>query len=337
MKLLPSGAISSIRGRLLARFGIGGIARPTQVHLSVTDRCFLPCLHCDIHRSRSRDLPGEAWASAIDRLGAWMAPAGANFVGGEPLLRDDLEALMLRATRLGFTVTFNTNGFLLDRERSARIADSGATIAYLSLDGIKAETVDYTRNQAGVFERTQKALANLEAHRSPRVVITTILHGRNAAEIPELLEFTLQRGHQLVVQPLYQNFGAATWEPRWYRSSPLWPADPGPVCEALDLLIAARQAERGVCNSVEQLSAMKAYFRAPAVWNGLRCRAGSSDLAIDPQGGLRLCFMREPVGSILDGRDLARTWEGGMARRRREEIGLCTRSCNLLNCNFERP
>ena len=86
--------------------------RPEQIHLSVTDRCFLPCLHCDIWKNDVTDLPGDVWADVIDRLAGWCAPAGMNFVGGEPLLRKDLESLMARAVSRGFTVSFNTNGWL---------------------------------------------------------------------------------------------------------------------------------------------------------------------------------------------------------------------------------
>ena len=71
--------------------------RPRQVHLSVTDRCFLPCLHCDIWKNTTPDLPTEVWSEVIDRLGEWCAPGSMNFVGGEPLLRKDLEQLMGQA------------------------------------------------------------------------------------------------------------------------------------------------------------------------------------------------------------------------------------------------
>jgi MoaA/NifB/PqqE/SkfB family radical SAM enzyme len=320
--------------RIAARFGLGpSPERPTQVHLSVTDRCFLPCVHCDIHRNRALDLPGSVWERAIDELAAWLGPVAANFVGGEPLLRPDLEALMARAARHGFTVSFNTNGHLIDRERAASLADAGVSIAYLSLDGIRPATVDATRGVPGAFDRALAALRALEAHPAPRVVIATILHGGNAAELPELLEWVLDRGHQLVVQPLYQNFGAFP-DPTWHHDSPLWPRDPGPVHEALDRLVEARLAGRGVCNAVEQLSAMKGYFEHPTRWNGLRCQAGTRDLALDPRGGVRLCFMREPVGSVLEAGSLRRAWSGASARRRRREISRCTWSCNLLNCNF---
>ena len=154
--------------------------RPSQVHLSVTDRCFLPCLHCDIWKNKTVDLPEAFWADAIDRLGEWCAPAGMNFVGGEPLLRKDLERLMARAAHRGFEVSFNTNGWLLDADRACAIADAGVSIAYVSLDGMREATVDHSRGRAGSWARAIQAIDHLQAHASPRVVIACILHAGNA-------------------------------------------------------------------------------------------------------------------------------------------------------------
>jgi MoaA/NifB/PqqE/SkfB family radical SAM enzyme len=41
--------------------------RPDQVHLAVTDRCFLPCLHCDIWKSKTPDLGTEVWEEVLAR------------------------------------------------------------------------------------------------------------------------------------------------------------------------------------------------------------------------------------------------------------------------------
>jgi MoaA/NifB/PqqE/SkfB family radical SAM enzyme len=310
--------------------------RPTQIHLSVTDRCFLPCLHCDIWKNEAEDLPGKIWLNTLDRLAEWIGPASINFVGGEPFLRKDLEQLMAHAVRLGNTVSFNTNAWLLTEERVQKVAESGASIAYISMDGIRAETVDHSRGRVGSFEKCMEAIERIEAQVSPRVVIACILHGRNAEEIPELLSWVKARGHQLVVHPLYQNFGEVAYNPDWYKSSPLWPADPEPLCEALDLL--ARERRRGgpVCNAVGQLLAMKDYYRAPGEANGLTCKAGHSDLALDPAGNIRLCYFLDPVATVFDMAPLAAIWDGPKTLRRRWEVSRCDRACNLLNCNFDR-
>ena len=151
-------------------------ARPNQVHMAVTDNCFLPCLHCDIWKNDTPDLEEAVWADLIDRLAAWCAPAGMNFVGGEPLLRKDLERLMARAVSSGFEVSFNTNGWLVTPKRAQAISDAGVSIAYVSLDGIDAETVDHSRGRKGSFDKAMKAIDLFDALPGPRVVIAAIMH-----------------------------------------------------------------------------------------------------------------------------------------------------------------
>lgn len=311
--------------------------RPKQLHLSVTDRCFLPCLHCDIWKNQATDLPAEVWADLIDRLGDWCAPAGMNFVGGEPLLRKDLESLMARAVRRGFEVTFNTNGWLVTERRARAISEAGASVVYVSLDGARPETVDRTRGRRGSFEKAVAAIERFGALANPRVVVACILHGENAAEIPELLAFVRAHGLQLVVQPLYQNFGDVAYDPNWYRTSALWPHTPeqlDAVDRALDLLSAERLRGGPVQNPAAQLQAMKFHFRNPERDTGLLCRAGHSDLSFDPQGRVRLCYFLDPVGTVFDPTPLPVLWESWTTLRRRWEVSRCERHCNLLNCNF---
>ena len=308
---------------------------PAQIHLSVTDRCFLPCAHCDIYKNEATDLPEAAWARVIDELAVWVGPAAMNFVGGEPLLRADLERLMKRATDRGFTVTFNTNAWLLNDKRAAALADAGVSIAYLSLDGFREGTVDHSRGKPGTWRKVMEAVDRLGALPNPRVIISCILHGGNAHEVPELLSWCRERGLELVVQPLYQNFGENAHDPGWWRRSAMWPTDLGPVNAALDVLVAERRDAGRVCNPVGQLEAFRSYFRDPSAANGQVCKAGHSDLAFDPAGNVRLCYFLEPVGNIADGRSLRELWNGLGALRRRYEVHTCTRNCNLLNCNFD--
>ena len=312
---------------------------PEQVHLSVTDRCFLPCKHCDIFRNKTKDLSTDTWMSVIDELADWLGAGSMNFVGGEPLLRKDLEQLMAHAVRRGFSVTFNSNGWLIDDRRAASIADAGVEIAYLALDGSRAETVDGTRGRDGTFARTIAAMERFEALPNPRVVVACILHAGNAHEIPELLQMLTDRGHQLVVQPLYQPFGENAHQPGWHYQSDMWPRnqeDLRAIDKALDLLADVRENDGPVCNAVEQIAAIRTYFRAPTVYNGLTCKAGHSDIAFDPTGAIRLCYFLEPIGNVKDETAISKIWDRHLAQRRRWEVSRCTRQCNLLNCNFDR-
>lgn len=313
--------------------------RPAQVHLSVTDRCFLPCQHCDIWKNEATDLPTAFWSEAIDRLGAWCAPAGLNFVGGEPLLRRDLEQLMARAVGRGFEVSFNTNAWLLTPARAQAISEAGVSTAYISLDGATAATVDRTRGRAGSFDKAIAALDLFALRPKPRPVIACILHAGNAAEIPALLELVRSRELALVIQPLYQNFGPAPYDPDWWRTSLHFPRTPealAAVEAALDLLIVERLRGGPVQNAASQLQAMKGHFRAPNADNGHSCRAGHSDLSIDPQGRARLCYFLDPVGALDEPVPLHLLWDRPETLRRRWQVSRCDRHCNLLNCNFAR-
>ena len=271
--------------------------------------------------------------------GPWCAPAGLNFVGGEPFLRRDLEDLMARATGQGFTVSFNTNGWLVTAERARRAHEAGASIAYVSLDGMSAATVDHSRGRVGSYDKSRSAIARFQALGSPRVVIACILHAHNAPEIPALLHWVREEGLQIVVQPLYQNFGNNAYDPGWWRTSPLFPRTPEQLSaldHALDVLSAERLRGGPVCNAVAQLQAMKHHFRSPELDNGQSCRAGHTDLSFDPQGNIRLCYFLEPVGTIFEPTPIPIIWDRVATLRRRWEVSRCERACNLLNCNFER-
>jgi MoaA/NifB/PqqE/SkfB family radical SAM enzyme len=312
--------------------------RPAQVHLAVTDRCFLPCVHCDIWKNDADDLSADLWLALIDRLGPWCAPAGMNFVGGEPLMRKDLESMMARAVARGFEVSFNTNGWLVTKARAQSISAAGASIAYVSLDGITSETVDASRGRVGSFDKAMAAIDRFDALPSPRVIIATVLHGENAHELPQLLEFVRNRELQLVLQPLYQNFGDNAYDPDWWRTSTLFPTSESQldaIDTALDALSAERMRGGAVCNSVAQLQAMKFHFRSPGVDNRQTCRAGHTDLSVDAAGNIRLCYFLDPVATIFDASPLPLVWDAPTTLRRRWQVSRCDRACNLLNCNFD--
>jgi MoaA/NifB/PqqE/SkfB family radical SAM enzyme len=312
---------------------------PNQLHLSVTDRCFLPCKHCDIWKNEATDLETDIWEGLITRLGEWCAPASMNFVGGEPLLRRDLPQLMHHATQFGFTVSFNTNGWLVNAQNAQSICDAGASIVYVSMDGFTAETVDYSRGKEGSFDKSMEAIDIFDKLPNPRVIIACILHAQNAHEILSLLNWVESRNMQLVIQPLYQNFGNNKYDPHWWKNSEFWPKNKGEVDSlnaVLDALTTARIRGRPICNEAAQLQAMKFHFEHPESDSGLSCRAGHQDLSFDPQGNIRLCYFLEPVGSIFEDVSLSYQWMRLKSLKRRWEVSRCERHCNLLNCNFER-
>lgn len=320
------------RGRL-SLYGDPGL--PTQVHLCPTDRCNLECKQCDIWRiNPAPELTTSQWKDILSEIGLFAGPVALNFAGGEPFLRPDLLELAHFAVSQGFTVTSNTNATLINVDLAKRIYQAGLDILYVSLDGFTAATHDNIRNRTGTFEKVMGALDTLDKFPAPRIVIATILHKGSAPEISQGLEWVKSRGYQLVVQPLYQTFGEP-FDRHWYQRSPLFPDDLVAIDQAIDILISEKQRDGVVCNSIQQLIAMKGYYRAPTFPNGQKCKAGFKDLSLDPYGNFHLCYHLRPIGNVR-GTDIRALWQSDEAAILRQEVASCPRTCNLLNCNFDR-
>lgn len=309
---------------------------PTQVHVSITDRCCLPCRMCDIWRIKPKEeMTTQEWKGVFDQIAEWAGPVGLNFAGGEPFLRKDIFELTKYATDLGFTVTSNTNATVFNENKIQQLSDSGLDILYVSLDGFEGNTHDHMRGEVGTYDKVMRTLDLVDRVDNPRVIIAMIVNRTNIHEIVPMADWTRERDYQVVYQPLFNNFGRE-YDPQWYVKSPIFPReeDLPALDEALDYLIGIKEADGHVCNAVGQLREMKRYFRQPSVSNGLPCNAGHSDISLDPYGNLLTCFWLPPVGNVRE-KPVAWMWNSVNAQRRRWQAHNCPRTCNMLNCNFE--
>ena len=121
--------------------------------LSVTDRCQCRCARCAAGGGKKPAAP-ELTGGEIGKLLAEAAALGArevSFFGGEPLLREDLAALIRRARELGLRAAINTNGLLLDEAAAGRLAQAGLSIAGISLDDPSPEIHDRDRGVPGLW------------------------------------------------------------------------------------------------------------------------------------------------------------------------------------------
>ena len=309
---------------------------PEQIHVSVTDRCTLPCRMCDIWKIKpGPEMTTVEWKGVFDQMASWAGQVGLNFAGGEPFLRKDLFELIGYATDLGFTVTSNTNATTFNKRRVQQLSESGLDILYVSMDGFTDTTHDHMRGEAGTHAKVMRTLDYVHGVDNPRVIIAMIVSRHSVGEVKQMADWTRERGYQVVFQPLFNNFGR-TYDPNWFVNSPHFPTpDQLPeLDEALDYLIGIKEADGHVCNSVGQLKEMKRYFRNPSVSNGLPCNAGHSDISLDPYGNLLLCFWLPPVGNVRK-QPIPWMWNSLQSQRRRWEAHNCPRTCNMLNCNFE--
>lgn len=89
---------------------------PVSGTFELTQRCNFNCEMCYVHdcKQKTDPLSAEDWLN----LAQQMKDAGTVFLlltGGEPLFRSDFEQIYRALAKMGFLISINTNGSLLDR------------------------------------------------------------------------------------------------------------------------------------------------------------------------------------------------------------------------------
>jgi len=128
---------------------------------NLTRRCNLHCIHCYIdawERESAEELTTEEGKRLIDDL-AKFGVSSLLLSGGEPLLRDDLFALIEHAVGKGIRVTLSTNGILLTPRIARGLKEVGVSYVGISIDGAQ-ETHDRFRGREGAFEESLRGIRN---------------------------------------------------------------------------------------------------------------------------------------------------------------------------------
>jgi len=134
---------------------------PSVLAISPTMRCNYNCQGC---YSRGRPTDNELSTDELNTLFSEAEDLGIHSIvltGGEPLLRDDIFALISQHRRLLFFCI--TNGSLVTPEIARRIARSGNIVLLVSIEGFVSDTDE--RRQPGTHKIAMRAFASLrKAH-----------------------------------------------------------------------------------------------------------------------------------------------------------------------------
>lgn len=132
-----------------------------------TLRCNLACRHCGSdcvkdNSSAARELGTDAVCRELSTLAEHSDPSGITFaiIGGEPLLRHDVETVGAHAAGLGFAWGITTNGMQLSARRIASLKAAGLSTISVSLDGL-VDQHDALRRRPGAFRRVTAAISRL--------------------------------------------------------------------------------------------------------------------------------------------------------------------------------
>jgi GTP 3',8-cyclase len=186
------------------------------LRVSVTDRCNMRCRYC-MPEADYIWLPRESILTfeEIDRLSGIFAELGVNKVrltGGEPLLRNDLPALVkLLKRRREFTdLALTTNGILLPRH-AGTLRQAGLDRITVSLDTLRPERMVAFARSARHCEVLQGITAAKEAGFEGLKVNTVVIRGFNDDEITDLLEFGRLQGIEVRFIEYMDVGGATDW------------------------------------------------------------------------------------------------------------------------------
>lgn len=169
---------------------------PLYVQFSVTNRCNLRCVYCNIPNLESRDLTfgqiermtGDLWRLGTRRI---------VLLGGEPLLRTDIGAIIRLLKRRGMFVGVVTNGvFVPARIDELREADTVS----VSLDG--DEAVNDANRGKGTYRKAIAALEALASSGVTRFVSATLVRS-NVSSVGHILDVAAKFSCKAIINLAY--------------------------------------------------------------------------------------------------------------------------------------
>lgn len=285
-----------IRRMLLQRAALS--KSPISAILELTPRCNLRCRMCYIRMTpeemapRGRERTAEEWLTLAEEL----RDAGVVFMlltGGEPLLRPDFPRLYRALIGMGFSLSLNTNGTLVNDEIAALFRELPPAAVNLTLYGAGEEAYGRLCGDGEAFRRTVRAIEQLQANGTALRLNTTVT-ACNREELPRIAAFAKARSLPLrVVTYLFpplrrdgpgierispEEAGALSAESR------RWTDDPA-LLAARIAAVRARVPEP--CAPEDCLGGSR---------EGLRCAAGNCQFWIAWNGEMYPCgMMPEPV------------------------------------------
>jgi MoaA/NifB/PqqE/SkfB family radical SAM enzyme len=156
--------------------------KPLLVHFEVTMRCNAGCSFCDYWKTPASAKATEL-ASFADAA-KFFDPMMIIFVGGEPLLRRDLEDLVAavdRAIRLKY-LTIVTHGGMLTVERAKSLWQAGLNQISISLDYLD-ERHDAERKIPGLVAKIFRTVPAMREAGIDNIRFNTVIKSSNLDQI----------------------------------------------------------------------------------------------------------------------------------------------------------
>lgn len=305
---------------------------PDNVMLDLTWACNHRCAFCyNPEENYKRGNPPAGTSEAILRTLATWGVCEVLYLGGEPTLHPDFEALLELGAELGLTQRMVTNGSRLDVRRAERLAEWGVEVG-VSLHGSQPHVHDDLAGSLGAFRRALQSVdALVEAGAE---VFAQYSPTRRDSDGIEVLAAFLKDRYGAAIRSMDVNrllpFGEGGGDGREvFLDEDGWWA----TLRGVGALVSA-----GWRVSVESVPRCWIRRRAEAdhldetttaaILASLRpCYMGVKQIAFDPEGCVKFCPGGPPLGpSILDG-DPAELWRKHPLLVERRTLSFLPKEC----------
>jgi MoaA/NifB/PqqE/SkfB family radical SAM enzyme len=229
--------------------------------------------------------------------------------GGETFLRRDIFEILAALKREGLKVSVNTNAWLLDEQKVARLCELGVESTYVSLDGATPETNDKVRGMQGGYQKALdvvRLFAGTNSRNGAKVFINTTINHINLPELENLADVVAESG-------------ADGWTMSVVQNVDIYKPEEAVLLTALDVDRLKAALGRIQENHASLLPHMQEYFAnlensvlSPDRLYKYRCVAGYLTLMIHPNGDVFPCPVAfAKAGNVLE-TPLKGIWRDGM-------------------------
>jgi radical SAM protein with 4Fe4S-binding SPASM domain len=275
--------------------------------LEATARCNNDCRHCYVNlpagntRAKARELS----VAAVDRIAGQAAELGALWVlltGGEPLLRDDFEALYLVLKRRGFLVSLFSNACLVTDRHIGLFKEHPPRDIEVSVYGASEEVYERVTRVKGSYRAFRRGLDRL-MEAGLKVRLKAMALRSNLDGLDDIVRFGRERsGADFRFDPfLHLRTDRDPGRDAEIRAERLTPEE----------VTALERADRARFEALDEFCRRYGVGTAPPVEPRLfRCGAAATHFAVGYDGTLRACdslrrpefeadLLKEPLAQAL--------------------------------------
>ena len=149
--------------KTISRFPIRSIRnRVVKVMINLTYRCECDCDYCwcgSYEKKPEQELSFLELKEIINHIAAYPSLLVlVSFIGGEPLLREDIYDLVRHAAKKGLFVEVETNGISLTEPNVSRLKKAGLNHMFVKIEGANRDKHDSLSKVKGCFEKAVRGI-----------------------------------------------------------------------------------------------------------------------------------------------------------------------------------